>query len=938
MTLTSAGNDVTFTVVGDVTTTSGEIEVNAGTTGTGVITMTDDGATDATILNAGTGLIDLNGVGDVTLGSIVTTNTTANAVDIATTLGAILDGGDFAVDIVADGGTTTLAAGTSIGTAGNGLDTTIDRLTATASAGGVHLDETNGLSAVSVTATGAGNDVDISSTTGDIVVGVVTAPDTITLTAADGGIEELAGGEEDADSDLVATTLNLDATVGIGDDATIETTATSIAADTTNNNIDLLNQNPGAAVTTTSLTTGTGTIDFVQTGNEALTVTLARTTDGTITIQNTGDTDADTLTLTAVTAGGTGNVNATTLTAGDVLVGAVTADANTVTITSAGAINDAAADTVIDITVGTGTIDLNAVDGIGNTAALELAGTSISADTSAGAIDLDNVLATDVSVTSLTTVGSTINFDQNGGGNVSFDGTISSGDGGTAGGNILLTSTDGNLTVNAAVESRSAEARFNSTENIIVTATGSVTSAGGNVILNSDSDTATSAGGGILVQGTVTSAGGNITLGGGADPSTTNTVATATSGNDGIQIDGGTLSAAAGDISLRGSSTLDDGIGVQNGATIQTTSGAISFNGSTTTATGDDGVEITGSGTTITSATGSISVTGNGSAGDGVDVSSDAVVSSTGSATVTIDGTSAADDQAGVRLQDTDTQVTSVDGNISVIGTAASSVGVFITSGVEISSTGTGAGAATITVTGNGDAGIDVDSTGTLITSVDGNILLDGNANTFEGVLIADATISSTGTAATAATITLDGSSNGAASVQLNSGATVTSVSGDIQLTGDSSTATDHGIDLQSGSTVSSTGSGAVVASITLMGTGGTASDGIFIDGTIASVDGNIQLTGVTANADGDDGIDLNNGTIDATGTGTILLTGDGMTNGIELDSSITSNSGTITLQSVDDTIEFEFFGTLVSTSGNVTVTADTTGGGTAGQLLMADG
>ena len=938
VTLTSAGNDVNFRVAADVTTSMGEIEVNAGAFGTGTITMTDDGATDATVLDAGSGLIDINGVGDVTVGSVVTTNTTANAVNIAATVGAILDGGDFADDIIADGGTTTLAAGTSIGTAGNGLDTTIDRLAATASFGVVHLDETNGLSAISVTATGAGNDVDISSTTGDILVGVVTAPDTITLTAADGGVEELAGGEADADSDLVATTLDLDATVGIGDGATLEVTTTSIAADTTNNNIDLLNQNPGVAVTATSLTTGTGTIDFVQTGNEALTVTLAQTTDGTITIQNTGDADADALTLTSVTAGGTGEVNATTLTAGDVLVGSATADTNTVTITSAGAINDAAADSTIDITVGTGTIDLNAVDGIGNMAALELAGTSISSDTSAGAIDLDNGLATDVTVTSLTTVGSTITFDQSGGGNVSFDGTVSSGNAGTAGDDILLSAANGDLTINAAVESRSADVTATSTENIVVTAPGSITSVGGNVVLNSDTDTATSSGGGIRVLGTVNSTGGNITLGGGADPATTNTVATTTSGNDGIQIVGGTLDAGSGDISLRGSSALDDGVGIQNGATIQTTSGTISLNGTSTTVSGNDGVEITGIGTTVTSATGSISVTGVGFSGDGVDVSSAAVVASTGTATITIGGTSTAADQAGVRLQDTNTQITSVDGDVSITGTNNSNLGAFVTSGVEISSTGTGASAATITITGTGDAGIDLDTADTLVTSVDGEILLDGNANTLEGILIADATISSTGTTVDAATVTLDGSSDGAVSVQLDNGSTVTSVAGNIQLIGDSSAATANGVELQSGSTVSSTGNGAVFASITMMGTGGTANDGIHIDGSIESVNGNIQLTGVTSNADGDDGLDLDAGQIQSTGTGTILLVGNGQTNGLEIDSSITSNSGTITLQSVDDSIEVELSGNVTSTSGNVTIAADMTAGGAAGQFLMADG
>tara|TARA_R110002072_G_scaffold145459_1_gene291873 strand:+ start:236 stop:20809 length:20574 start_codon:yes stop_codon:yes gene_type:complete len=965
VTLTSAGNDVTFTAAGDVTTTTGEIEVNAGATGVGVITMTDNGATDATVLNAGSGLIDLNGVGDVTLGSVVTTNATVDAVNIASTTGAILDGGDFAVDIVADGGTTTLVAGASIGTAGNGLDTTIDRLNATSSAGDVHVDETNGLTAVSVTATGAGNDVDISSTTGDILVGVVTAPDTITLTTIDGGIEELSGGEADADADLVATTLNLDATVGIGDDATIEITATSIAADTANNNIDLLNQNPGAAVTATSLTTGTGTIDFVQTGNEALTVTLAQTTDGTITIQNTGDTDTDTLTLTAVTAGGSGDVNATTLTAGDVLVGAVIADANTVTVTSAGAINDAAIDTAIDVTVGTGTIDLNAVDGIGNTAALELAGTSISADTSAGAIDLDNVLATDVSVTSLTTVGSTITFDQSGGGSVSFDGLVSSGNAGIAGDDIVLTAANGDLTINAAVESRTADVTVTSTENVIVTAAGSITSIGGDVVLNSDTDTATSAGGGIRVLGIVTSAGGNITLGGGADPAVTNAVATAGSDSDGIKIDGGTLDAAAGNISLRGfsaigdgveiqtnaviqttsgnvslqgSSTFDDGIALESGAVIETTSGAITLNGTTTSVSGDDGIKASDTGTTVTSATGSISFTGMASTGDGVDISAGAVISSTSTATIMIDGTSTAMTETGVKIRGANTQITSVDGNITITGTDNNTAGVFVTTGAEISSTGTGADAASITITGTGDAGIDIISAGTLITSVDGNILLDGTGNTFEGIVITDATISATGTTADAATITLDGVSTANDAVLLRSGSTITSVAGDIQLTGDASTATDDGIELEAGSTVSSTGSGAVVASITLLGTGGTNNDGIHIDGSVTSVDGNIQLAGTTSDADGDDGIDLDVGLIEATGSGAILLTGNGRTNGIELNSSITSNSGAITLQSVDDTIEFQAPASVMSNSGSVMVTADMTVGGASGQLLMADG
>ena len=75
------------------------------------------------------------------------------------------------------------------------------------------------------------------------------------------------------------------------------------------------------------------------------------------------------------------------------------------------------ADAAADISVGTGTIDLNAASGIGSTAALELTGKSISADTTTGAINL-NSLATAttgaVTVSSLTTGTGDVTFAQSG--------------------------------------------------------------------------------------------------------------------------------------------------------------------------------------------------------------------------------------------------------------------------------------------------------------------------------------------------------------------------------------------------------------------------------------------------------------------------------------------------------------------------------------------
>lgn len=67
VTLTSAGDDVTFTAAADVTT-DGTIQVNSGVAGVGKITLAD-----GTVLDAGSGQIELNGVGDVTIGRVVTT-------------------------------------------------------------------------------------------------------------------------------------------------------------------------------------------------------------------------------------------------------------------------------------------------------------------------------------------------------------------------------------------------------------------------------------------------------------------------------------------------------------------------------------------------------------------------------------------------------------------------------------------------------------------------------------------------------------------------------------------------------------------------------------------------------------------------------------------------------------------------------------------------
>jgi hypothetical protein len=109
--------------------------------------------------------------------------------------------------------------------------------------------------------------------------------------------------------------------------------------------------------------------------------------------------------------------------------------------------------------VTTNILDIDADNGIGNTGALQTAASTITADTTDGNIDIDNALATAVSVNSLTTgttAPASINFDHTGTGGVTFFNTVSSGTNpGVLGGDITLTSTAG-LIIDAAanVDSR----------------------------------------------------------------------------------------------------------------------------------------------------------------------------------------------------------------------------------------------------------------------------------------------------------------------------------------------------------------------------------------------------------------------------------------------------------------------------------------------------
>ncbi|MDX1948077.1 MAG: autotransporter-associated beta strand repeat-containing protein, partial [Pirellulaceae bacterium] len=316
------------TLVDSLTTGTGTITFDQ--TGGGAVTFDPTSTTDGAITLRATGgnliatSVSAGGIANVQLTTLTSGNVTLGAVSAAgdtvfvDSVGTILDDGNNATLVVAN--TADLDAAGDIGASGNQVDTTVAFLTALATGGSIFLDETDGLTVTSATATGGSNDVTIRSLAanpGNILVGVITAPDVVTLTALNGSILEDTA---DVATDISASDAQLSATGSIG-------------ASSANGDIDTAI----ATLTATSTTLG----GIYLTDVNGLTITSATTTDGEIFI-DAARTSAGNMTATQVTATGTSrNVRLRTLTAtSDVLLGLVTAAGDTVAIDALGEIID----------------------------------------------------------------------------------------------------------------------------------------------------------------------------------------------------------------------------------------------------------------------------------------------------------------------------------------------------------------------------------------------------------------------------------------------------------------------------------------------------------------------------------------------------------------------------------------------------------------------
>ena len=363
-----------------------------------------------------------------------------------------------------------------------------------------------------------------------------------------------------------------------------------------------------------------------------------------------------------------------------------------------------------------------------------------------------------------------------------------------------------------------------------------------------------------------------------------------------------------------------------------------------------------------------------------------AAISFTGG--VTIDGGTGADN-----MSFSGTMVDVGDAGLTITATQSASLGGSITTNNgNISVSGNAAGTAP-------GAAIGVSLTGTIQMTGTGDLLVTGKGGSSGGtdVFLASTVISSTATGTNAGTITINGTGGPGVDenlgVYMSGGGSITSVDGDIMVTGQGGAASgrgNRGILMDAGR-VASTGTGPNAATITLSGTAGTGGldmSGLRISGLftkVRSADGNITITG-TGNASDptstfSNGVALVNGaTVEtetaqiqimgstpagnspavrfvqglaqSTGSGSIEITGTsaGPAADVQIESSSivggSTASGPITINA-DSIVVLEFFNVLLFTpefqsTGDLTIQTRTAGttigiGGGAGTLNLDD-
>ena len=566
----------------------------------------------------------------------------------------------------------------------------------------------------------------------------------------------------------------------------------------------------------------------------------------------------------------------------------------------------------------------------------------------------------------------------------------------TAGGDATLTlDADRDIIVNAPISSSAGAL------NVVLDATGgvdvdsSVTTFGGSLVATGASGLASS-GVGVRVGASIDTGGGLLSLVGTGSSGASND-------RHGIFIDGASISTGAGAISLtgHGGAGMDSNAGVWVNGSLATDGNIIAIGTGNGTGDGNHGITIVGN---LNSTAGAIELTGAGGGGtttntNGIDFDASASVRTGGDITLTGTGNGTGSGNDGIELEGI-VEATGPASTIALIGTS-NGTGSDANRGINIFGGATGVrSGGTLALTGVGGngtfnnfgislgAGSTVRATGDITAIGTGG---NGSLNSNHGILTTG-TFDSTGGAIELTGVGGGGDINSEGIVIESPGAAT--ANGNILLHGTGgNSATDNdgivhlGTIYSTGSSISLVGAGGnlgsanhgievsngalrAASSITLQGTGGASGDGIVLDnnntaivsmggGTISLVgdsgptggagitlvnDPTIQTGGnITLEGTGTDGhgLDLRDGTIAATGAGTLALTGttnSGFDNqhGIFLQptAAVRSQNGNITLTGTNNGTASNqngifLQGTVESTGGSIALMG--TGGGTGG-------
>ncbi len=478
----------------------------------------------------------------------------------------------------------------------------------------------------------------------------------------------------------------------------------------------------------------------------------------------------------------------------------------------------------------------------------------------------------------------------------------------------------------------------------------------------------------------------------------------------GVFISGTTVSGSAIDIdgTAGTGSTNSTGVTIDKGASLTVSTGNLTVDGTGgTSASNNRGVSMSGITLSATGTSIVVQGTGNGSTtSEGLEIRT-TVISNTGNGTITLRGTGAAgaSTNVGVSLA-ASTQILTANGDILIegtsLGTVATNHGISVLGGSAISASGSGditligtggvastsgsgvllngsslqAQSGNLTLTGTGRAlssGRGVDLSNSILTSATGSIQLTGSGSATAtgtsniGVYVNGSTINLNQPGGIA-TLVIQGTGGGGTTanhgVQVTGGAGITSVAGNVEITGQAggTEGSAAGVSFLSSSTVTVGGSG----DLTVTGTGSASGSattsqnrGIQVaSSTLSVLNGDLTLTGLgggAGNGTTNHGIDItgtatNRGTVRSTGAGNLIISGTGGAGGNGLNgnfASLTTTSGDITAIAFGGTGSGNVRGIFLTSSilttsagGDVslsgTANAGTTGSGNAGVWIIS--